>query len=79
MLRGGLTVKHLDVPELLRVARFLPLGAAVLNPTADANGERSYLTPAAEFALSSVAFDTLRETPSVGTTAGPEILLFLYD
>ena len=24
VLRGGLTVKHVDVPELLRVARFAP-------------------------------------------------------
>ena len=78
VLRGGLTVKHVDVPELLRVARFVPQEAAVLNPAADANGERCYPTPAAEFALSSVALDTLREPPFVGTTTGPEILLFLY-
>ena len=78
VLRGGLTVKHVDVPELLRVARFQPQEAAVLNPASDANGERRYPTPAAEFALSSVALDTLRETPFVRTTAGPEILLFLY-
>ena len=78
VLRGGLTVKHVDVPELLRVARFVPQEAAVLNPVADANGERHYPTPAAEFALSSVALGTLRAPPFVGTTAGPEILLFLY-
>ncbi|MDE0448364.1 MAG: mannose-6-phosphate isomerase, class I [Spirochaetaceae bacterium] len=78
VLRGGLTVKHVDVPELLRVARFVPQEAAVLNPAADANGERRYPTPAAEFALSSVALDTLHGAPFVGTTAGPEILLFLY-
>ncbi|MDE0024771.1 MAG: mannose-6-phosphate isomerase, class I [Spirochaetaceae bacterium] len=78
VLRGGLTVKHVDVPELLRVARFVPQEAVVLNPAADANGERHYPTPAAEFALSSVALDTLHGAPFVGTTAGPEILLFLY-
>ena len=78
VLRGGLTVKHVDVPELLRVARFVPQEADVLNPVADANGERYYPTPAAEFALSSVALDTLREAPFVGTNVGPEILLFLY-
>ena len=79
VLRGGLTVKHVDVPELLRVARFAPENAAVLNPPADANGERHYPTPAPEFALSSVALDTLpRETEFAVSNTGPEVLLFLY-
>ena len=79
VLRGGLTVKHVDVPELLRVARFEPQEATVLNPAADANGERRYPTPAAEFALSSVALDRLqRESVFAPNTTGPEILLFLH-
>ena len=78
VLRGGLTVKHVDVPELLRVGRFIPQEAEVLKPPVDVSGERSYPTPATEFALSSVALDTLRDAPFVGTTAGPEILLFLH-
>ena len=79
VLRGGLTVKHVDVPELLRVARFEPQEAAVLNPAADANGERRYPTPAEEFALSSVALDRLpRESVFAPNTTGPEVLLFLH-
>ena len=79
VLRGGLTVKHVDVPELLRVARFKPQEPAVLNPSADANGERRYPTPAVEFALSSVALDRLpRESGFSSSTTGPEILLFLH-
>ncbi len=79
VLRGGLTVKHVDVPELLHVARFEPQEAGVLNPAADANGERRYPTPAAEFALSSVALDRLqRESVFAPNTTGPEILLFLH-
>ena len=80
VLRGGLTVKHVDVPELLRVARFAPQDAVVLNPAADANGERHYPTPAPEFALSSVALDRLpRDTELFSATVdGPEILLFLH-
>ena len=79
VLRGGLTVKHVDVPELLRVARFEPQEAAVLNPAADANGERRYPTPAEEFALSSVALDGLpRDSGFSANTTGPEILLFLH-
>ena len=80
VLRGGLTVKHVDIPELLRVARFVPQGAAVLNPPADRNGERRYPTPAAEFALSSVALDRLpRDAETfLATVDGPEILLVLH-
>ena len=80
VLRGGLTVKHVGVPELLRVARFAPQEVAVLNPRADANGERHYPTPAPEFALSSVALDRLpRDTELFSATVdGPEILLFLH-
>ena len=80
VLRGGLTVKHVDVPELLRVARSAPQEAAALNPPADANGERHYPTPAAEFALSSVALDCLpRDTELFSATVdSPEILLFVH-
>ena len=59
VLRGGLTVKHVDVPELLRVARFAPQEPSVLRPVPDASGESHYPTPAPEFALSSVALDKL--------------------
>ena len=80
VLRGGLTVKHVDVPELLRVARFAPENAAVLNPAPEANGERHYPTPAAEFALSSLALGRLpRDTDFLSSTVnGPEILLVLH-
>ena len=79
VLRGGLTPKHVDVPELLRVGSFATADAAVLRPPPAANGERHYATPSAEFALSSVALDQLPpETPFAAATAGPEILLLLH-
>ena len=79
VLRGGLTVKHVDVPELLRVARFAPQEPNVLRPVVDNSGERHYPAPAAEFALSSVALDKLpSERAFAVTTTGPEILLILY-
>ena len=80
VLRGGLTVKHVDVQELLQVARFAPQEAAVLNPAAEPNGERRYPTPAEEFALSSVALDRLRRAEGSFSAAvnGPEILLVLH-
>ncbi|MFD2082061.1 mannose-6-phosphate isomerase [Actinopolymorpha cephalotaxi] len=69
VLRGGLTGKHIDLPELLRILDFTPRPAEVL--TADAEGR--YATPADEFRLS-------RHVVAGGTEvtldpAGPQILL----
>ncbi|ANZ18341.1 mannose-6-phosphate isomerase, type 1 [Streptomyces noursei ATCC 11455] len=51
VLRCGLTPKHVDVPELLRVVRFTPRDAGVLRPE-DVDGEEVYDTPIDEFRLS---------------------------
>lgn len=64
MLRSGLTVKHVDVTELLDVARFAPEEAVVLNPSADAIGERHYSTLAAR------SLDSLR-WPLTASHAAP--------
>ncbi|MEW2457855.1 mannose-6-phosphate isomerase, class I [Streptomyces albus] len=53
VLRCGLTPKHVDVPELLRIVRFAPTDPGVLRPEADpVTGEEIYDTPAGEFRLS---------------------------
>src|SRR5690606_8339310 len=53
VLRGGLTPKHVDVPELLRVLDFTPTAAADLHPAVTRNdSELVYHTPAPEFAVS---------------------------
>ncbi|MBI0382395.1 mannose-6-phosphate isomerase, class I, partial [Streptomyces albiflaviniger] len=52
VLRCGLTPKHVDVPELLRVVRFESAAPAVLRPEADPSGEELYTTPIDEFRLS---------------------------
>ncbi|MFG3260572.1 mannose-6-phosphate isomerase, class I [Streptomyces sp. NPDC048172] len=52
VLRCGLTPKHVDVPELLRIVRFEPTEPAILRPEADADGEELYETPVDEFRLS---------------------------
>ncbi|MFI1972875.1 mannose-6-phosphate isomerase, class I [Streptomyces cinnamoneus] len=52
VLRCGLTPKHVDVPELLRVVRFEATPPGVLRPEADDDGAEVYETPAAEFRLS---------------------------
>ncbi|MDT0382353.1 mannose-6-phosphate isomerase, class I [Streptomyces sp. DSM 42041] len=52
VLRCGLTSKHVDVPELLRVVRFEATGPGVLVPEPDADGAEVYRTPVGEFRLS---------------------------
>ncbi|MFE6859932.1 mannose-6-phosphate isomerase, class I [Nocardia sp. NPDC057668] len=52
VLRGGLTPKHVDVPELLRVLDFEPLDLPKVQPEVLGNGVFRYRTPASEFVLS---------------------------
>jgi mannose-6-phosphate isomerase len=52
VLRCGLTPKHVDVPELLRVVRFEAADPGVLRPEASPDGEEVYETPTDEFRLS---------------------------
>ncbi|QKW06841.1 mannose-6-phosphate isomerase, class I [Streptomyces sp. NA04227] len=52
VLRCGLTPKHVDVPELLRIVRFESGDAGVLRPEAGTDGAEVYETPIDEFRLS---------------------------
>ncbi|MFZ0135278.1 MAG: mannose-6-phosphate isomerase, class I [Desulfobacterales bacterium] len=54
VLRGGLTPKHVDVAELLKVLNFEERTAHVLVPRPTAGGESIYECPAREFVLSAV-------------------------
>lgn len=75
VLRGGLTPKHVNVPELLRVLDFRPLRVVPLQPTANGR-ERIYVTPAREFCLS--YFDAASDTTAIDVgldVDGPEIWL----
>jgi mannose-6-phosphate isomerase len=56
VLRGGLTPKHVDVPELLRVLEFQAGPVAKVLPARDGAFE-SWPTPAREFALGRVTLD----------------------
>jgi mannose-6-phosphate isomerase len=75
VLRGGLTPKHVDVPELLRVLDFRA-GPAELVPAAIRGLERTYRTPAPEFALSRFDLDSV--TARVGPVSGPEIVVVTH-
>lgn len=79
VLRGGLTPKHVDVPELLRVLNFTPATERDLHPPVEQDGfERTYVTPAAEFAVSVLRpdGDTLgHEVDAPCPHDGPQVLV----
>ncbi|MCN9244097.1 mannose-6-phosphate isomerase, class I [Streptomyces sp. RY43-2] len=74
VLRCGLTPKHVDVPELLRVVRFDAGAPRVLRPEASPAGEEVYETPAEEFRLSRYVLAE-GAAPRDLTRATPQILL----
>ncbi|WP_406861255.1 mannose-6-phosphate isomerase, class I [Streptomyces sp. HUAS MG47] len=74
VLRCGLTPKHVDVPELLRVVRFEPGEPGVLRPEASPSGEELYDTPIDEFRLSRYVRSE-GAVPTDITAEGPQILL----
>ncbi|WP_273445109.1 mannose-6-phosphate isomerase, class I [Neolewinella agarilytica] len=76
VLRGGLTPKHIDVPELLRLTNTISVTPNVLLPQEQADGWSVYPTPAPDFRLR-VAKPSTGKTLSVDTTAGPAIILLL--
>ena len=57
VLRGGLTPKHIDIPELLGIVNFTSSPVLKQRPLADENFERIYETPAVEFQLSEIALN----------------------
>jgi mannose-6-phosphate isomerase len=78
VLRCGLTPKHVDVPELLRVVDFRGSGPGVLRPAPatgaeGATGELVYPTPVDDFRLSRRTLDGT--TPWRLTGPAPQILL----
>jgi mannose-6-phosphate isomerase len=79
VLRGGLTPKHVDVPELLRVLDFTPASEATLHPPVERDGFKlAYRTPAAEFAVSVLVLDGDNLGHEVDVPCahdGPQILL----
>ncbi|WP_166903305.1 mannose-6-phosphate isomerase, class I [Mycobacterium sp. DL440] len=79
VLRGGLTPKHVDVPELLRVLDFTPTPEDRLRPETVTDGtETIYRTPAQEFAVSVLTVDGERIGDEIDVHShhdGPQLLL----
>jgi mannose-6-phosphate isomerase len=74
VLRGGLTSKHVDVPELLRTLIFESARPEVLTPQPIGAGEARYVTPAAEFELGVITLRAGARWESA-RDRGPEIVL----
>jgi len=74
VLRGGLTAKHIDLPELLKVVNFEPRPVELLKTKVLGANETFYITPANEFVLSSISLSrpTSYRSP---TSRSAEILL----
>lgn len=71
VLRGGLTVKHVDLPELFEVVRFAEQPPHILRPRRGVGGEQHFDAPTDVFRLSRLQPDDPMEL----TVEGPEILL----
>lgn len=60
IVRGGLTPKHVDVSELLRIVDFMPMRVQKIKPRPGRPAERVYKTPASEFELSAITVSEKR-------------------
>ncbi len=74
VLRGGLTSKHVDVPELLRTLTFRSCSPSVLLPRKYSETEWVYETPAAEFCLSQIRI-TEKQPHTASSSRSVDILL----
>ena len=74
VLRGGLTPKHIDVPELLSVLDFTPAEAPYLHSTSPSEGVAAFRPDAADFEL--IRIDGMF-LDSTFTVTGPGIVICL--
>jgi mannose-6-phosphate isomerase len=74
VLRGGLTSKHIDVTELLKVLNFKPRRIEILQAKHKTAAEKFYATPAEEFKLSAISVAAGDDYRTSGTQSA-EILL----
>ena len=71
VLRGGLTPKHVDVPELLSTLTFSSGKPGKLTPVLISDAESAYMTDAPEFFLSRIELNGSYKLPE--TAYGPEL------
>ncbi len=75
VLRGGLTPKHIDVPELLKHISFVGTEPNILYPQASDAGEINYPLPVEDFGISALQLQKGQEYKS--TSLSSEIILVM--
>lgn len=75
VLRGGLTPKHIDVPELIKILDFEPRTPKILQPPGKMETAFSYDVPAEEFTLSSIQPTVQKPYTTHASAGGPEIII----
>lgn len=75
VIRGGLTTKHIDLKELLRILTFTPGEPVILKPGKGRTGERHYPKTAEEFVMSRICFERMGEIYTSSRKRGAEILI----
>jgi len=76
VLRGGLTPKHIDVPELIKHTSFEEVVPKIMEPKPDASGEILYPCPVPDFAIRRVV---LGKGMSQVHHAGSAEVVFVFD
>ena len=69
VLRGGLTSKYIDIPELMHVLDFSPFKPEIIKGIGDASGEYEYPVPSREFSLS-----VIKGGENIYLETGPSII-----
>jgi mannose-6-phosphate isomerase len=76
VLRGGLTPKHIDVPELLNILNFKAQKPKIINGTKISETEIVYKTPAKEFLLSKININK-RKAHTSRRKHGPDTVIVM--
>lgn len=69
VLRGGLTPKHIDVPELLRHITFEGIEPKILTGEVSVTGEIDYPMPVEDFGINAIKLENGREYVSESKSA----------
>jgi mannose-6-phosphate isomerase len=72
VVRAGLTPKHVDIPELMRITDFRPMPAPMWHPAEETPGIAVFRPPVEDFTLEVTELPAPKAPPS-----GPRILLVL--
>ncbi|OFI37784.1 mannose-6-phosphate isomerase, class I [Arthrobacter sp. SW1] len=74
VLRGGLTPKHVDIPELMKTVEFASIGVPRVEPSESELGQELYLPPFREFRLQRIELAPEAE-PVPLAQSGPAVVV----